>query len=112
MINNVALVISNLRKKRGWSQSDLEQQSGVSREMISKYERGKAIPSILAAQKIAKSFEVSLDYLMGEGLNAEFSPKTIKRVQEIDRLDKSTQEKLFFVIDTFIRDAKTRQAYS
>lgn len=112
MINNVAFIISNLRKKKAWSQTDLEEVSGVSREMISKYERGKAIPSILAAQKIAKAFDVSLDYLMGEGTAAQFSPKTLKRVKEIDRLDQSTQEKLFFVIDTFIRDAKARQAYS
>ncbi len=39
--------------------------SGVSRVMIGKYERGEAVPSIGAAKKIADAFEVSLDYLVG-----------------------------------------------
>jgi len=43
----------------------LANNSGVSRVMIGKYERGEAVPSIGAAKKIADAFEVSLDYLVG-----------------------------------------------
>jgi len=43
--------------------------------MIGKYERGEAVPSIEAAKKIADAFEVSLDYLVGEGINALFDKK-------------------------------------
>lgn len=46
-------IIITLRKEKGWSQGDLAKQSGVSREMIGKYERGEAVPSIEAAKKIA-----------------------------------------------------------
>ena len=45
-------IITNLRKEKDWSQADLANKSGVSREMIGKYERGEAVPSIEAAKKL------------------------------------------------------------
>ena len=33
--------ISNLRKKNGWSQEELAQQMGVSRQSVSKWESGQ-----------------------------------------------------------------------
>jgi transcriptional regulator with XRE-family HTH domain len=74
----------NISTLRDWSQTDLASNSGVSREMIGKYERGVAVPSIEAAKKIADAFEVSLDYLVGEGINSKFDKKTVKRLQDID----------------------------
>lgn len=46
---NIGNIISQLRDKNGFSQSDLADKSQVSRVMIGKYERGEAIPSIDAA---------------------------------------------------------------
>jgi transcriptional regulator with XRE-family HTH domain len=80
--------------------------------MIGKYERGEAAPSIDAAKKIADAFEASLDYLVEEGMNASFDKKTLKRLQDIHKLDKDVQDKLFFFIDTVIRDNKARKAYA
>ena len=45
--------------------------------MIGKYERGEAVPSIDAAKKIADAFEVSMDYLVGEGVNVSFDKKIL-----------------------------------
>jgi transcriptional regulator with XRE-family HTH domain len=58
-------IIASLRDKKGFSQTELADKSGVSRVMIGKYERGEALPSIDAAKKIADALEVSLDYLVG-----------------------------------------------
>ena len=55
---------------------------------------------------------VSLDYLVGEGINAAFDKKTVQRLQDILNLDKETQNVLFRLIDTMIRDAKAKKAYS
>ena len=57
---NKGMVITNLRKAKDWSQTDLSGKSGVSREMIGKYERNEAVPSIEAAKKIADAFEFPL----------------------------------------------------
>jgi len=109
---NTSKIIADLRTKKGMSQTDLANNSGVSRVMIGKYERGEASPSIEAAKKIADAFGVSLDYLVGEGLNSSFDKKTVKRIEEIGLLDEDKKSTLFDLIDTYIRDAKARQAYS
>ncbi len=104
-------IIATLRDAKGWSQTDLANNSGVSRVMIGKYERGEAVPSIDAAKKIADAFEVSLDYLVGEGQNARFDKKTVKRLQDIEALNPTVKDKLFFLIDTVIRDTNAQKAY-
>lgn len=105
-------IITNARKQKNWSQTDLAKESGVSREMIGKYERGDAAPSIDAAKKIADALEVTLDYLVGEGANSKFDKKTLKRFLEIEHLDEPKRNVLFDLIDTYIRDAKIRKAHS
>ena len=105
-------VITQLRKDKGWSQNDLASKTGISQVMVGKYERGDATPSIEVAKKIADAFEVSLDYLVGEGMNASFDKKTLQRLQDLELLDADKKKTLFDLIDTYIRDAKTRQAYA
>jgi transcriptional regulator with XRE-family HTH domain len=101
-----------MRDAKGWSQSELADKSSVSRVMIGKYERGQAVPSIEAAKKIADAFEVSLDSLVGEGINSKFDKKTLKRLQDLEQLEDDKKKTLFDLIDTYIRDAKARKAYA
>ena len=105
-------IIARTREEKGWSQSELAEKCEVSRVMIGKYERGEAIPSLEAAKKIADALEVSLDYLAGEGINASFDKKTLKRLEELQLLEEDKKQTLFDLIDTYIRDAKARAAYS
>lgn len=105
-------VITDLRKEKDWSQADLASKTGISQVMVGKYERGDASPSIEVAKKIADAFEVSLDFLVGEGQNASFDKKTMERILDIQKLDITTQEMLFNLIDTVIRDQKAKKAYS
>ena len=99
MPSKTSKIIADLRKAKGWSQTELATNSTVSREMIGKYERGEAAPSIDAAKKIADAFDVSMDYLVGEGVNASFDKKNLKRLQDIEKLDTDVKDKIYFVID-------------
>jgi transcriptional regulator with XRE-family HTH domain len=99
-------IITTLRKDKDWSQADLATKSGVSREMIGKYERGEAVPSIEAAKKVADAFEVSLDYLVGEGINSKFDKKTVKRLQDIEKLEAKDKEHVFAMLDAFLAKNK------
>lgn len=108
---NFFKILVELRKQKNLSQGDLADMSTVSREMISKYERNEAIPSLDAAKKLADALEVSLDYLVGEGINSKFDKKTLKRLNDIEKLDNDTKDKMFFFIDTVLRDSKAKQAY-
>lgn len=112
MASKTSKIISELRKQKDLSQTELANVSGVSREMIGKYERGEAVPSIDAAKKIADAFEVSMDYLIGEGSHASFDKKNVKRLQDIEKLDDTTKDKLYFVIDNIIQNFKAKKAYA
>ena len=109
---NTGKIISDLRDQKGWSQSELAAKSGISRVMIGKYEREEAIPSIEVAKKIAQAFEVSLDYLAGEGVNASFDKRTVKRLQQIESLLDNDKSHLLAIVDAFLRDANTRKEYA
>tara|TARA_B110000908_G_C10257715_1_gene456786 strand:+ start:2205 stop:2543 length:339 start_codon:yes stop_codon:yes gene_type:complete len=109
---NIGNKIIELRKIKGWSQAQLAEAINASRDIIGKYERNDNLPSIEMALKIAKIFDVSVDYLLGEGKHASFDKDTLKRLNNIENLDENTKQTLFNVIDTFLRDAKARVAYA
>lgn len=105
-------IITDLRKAKGWSQADVANKTGISQVMVGKYERGDAVPSLEVAKHMADAFEVSLDYLVGEGMNANLDKTTLKRLEDLQLLDKSKQRILFDLMDTYIRDAKARLVYA
>jgi transcriptional regulator with XRE-family HTH domain len=112
MKKNIAAIIVELRKAKGWSQTELAAQSKVSREIIGKYERGEAVPSIEFAKLIADAFGVSLDYLAGEGTLSKLDKKTVKRFQDIEALKDDDKNHLLAIVDVYLRDASTRRAYA
>ena len=59
---HVALQIRALRDARGWSQSDLERESGVTQPAISRCERiGYGRQTITTLLKLAEAFDVGVD---------------------------------------------------
>lgn len=108
---NIGSRITRIRKEKNWSQTELAKVIGVSRVIIGRYERDEASPSIDIAKRMADAFEVSLDYLIGQGQNAQFDKKTLEIIEEIEKLEPSIKDKLFFLVNAVIRDYKTQQAY-
>lgn len=109
---NIGEKITELRRRKNWSQADLAKAIEASRDIIGKYERNENSPSIEMAVKIARAFDVPLDYLLGEGKHAAYDKETVKRLEDIETLDLGTKSVLFNVIDTFLRDYKARRAYA
>lgn len=62
---NISEKIISLRKKNGWSQEELAQKVGVSRQSVSKWESDQSMPDLDKAMLLARTFEVSCDYLLG-----------------------------------------------
>ena len=108
---NIGKKISELRKEKKWSQSDLAKTVKASRDISGKYERGENSPSIEMAIKLAEALDISVDYLLGKERFGKYDKEAIKRLEEIQKLDDSTRTKLFDIIDTYIRDSKARLAY-
>ncbi len=109
---NIGSKISLLRKEKGWSQGNLAEQIGASREIIGKYERNENSPSLEMALKMAKAFEVTVDFLLGEGEYSSYDKDTIERIKNIQKMDSDTKSVLFNVIDTYIQNFKTKQAFA
>jgi transcriptional regulator with XRE-family HTH domain len=105
---NIGDKITALRKAKDMSQTDLGKAVGVSREIIGRYERNEVLPSVEVAKKIADALEMSLDYLAGEGSQATVDKQTMKLIHDIEELEPAIKDKLFFLANAVIRDAKTK----
>ena len=56
--------ITEERKKNGWSQEELAEKLGVSRQAVSKWESAGTIPDLQRVIQLAELFGVSTDYLL------------------------------------------------
>ena len=79
--------IINLRKKNGWSQEELAEKLGVSRQSISKYESAQSIPDLDNILKLSEIFGVTTDYLIKDELEEEeYAPSQMQENEsESDR---------------------------
>lgn len=68
--------IMNLRKKCGWSQEELADQLGISRQSVSKWESGMSIPDLEKIVKMSALFGVSTDYLLKDEIEEELPSET------------------------------------
>ncbi len=58
--------ISYYRKKSGLSQEALSEKIGVSRQAVSKWETGDALPEVTKLKSLAELFGVTVDFLLDE----------------------------------------------
>ena len=65
--------IAEERKKNGWSQEELANHLGVSRQAVSKWESAGAVPDLQKILQLSELFDVSTDYLLKD----EIAPETI-----------------------------------
>lgn len=63
--------IAEERKKNGWSQEELAERLGVSRQSVSKWESAGSVPDLQKVIQLANLFEVSTDYLLKDELEKE-----------------------------------------
>ena len=63
--------ITEERKKNGWSQEELANQLGVSRQAVSKWESAGAVPDLQRILQMSELFGVSTDYLLKDEMKAE-----------------------------------------
>ena len=58
--------IIKLRKAKGWSQEDFAEKLNVSRQAVSRWENGTALPDANNILQLSRLFQVSADYLLNE----------------------------------------------
>ena len=75
--------IMNERKRNGWSQEELAEKLGVSRQSVSKWESAQSVPDLNRILQLADIFGVTTDYLLKEELDDMSEQTIIKEEVEI-----------------------------
>ncbi len=92
--------IYTLRKKAGLSQEALAELLGVSRQAVSKWETGEAVPELSKLLLLAKTFGVTTDWLLTED---ESEPHTDQKESEPQEKQANWVDSLPGVIGKLIR---------
>ena len=70
------------RKKCGFSQEDVAERLGVSRQTISKWETGETLPDIRQAKRLSALYHLTLDELIDFDLDVREVEEAIERTSE------------------------------
>jgi len=59
-VEDFGVTIRQLREGEGWSQEELAERSDLNRSDVGEIERGRVIPSIVTAQKLATALGINM----------------------------------------------------
>lgn len=108
MDNNLGLKLQEIRKQNKLSQEALAEKLGVSRQAISKWERGESAPDTENLIALSRIYGVSIDELLGNGTSVPTEDLYEEPVTEIkpEYNVPKTEEKLSFKERRAIEKAK------
>jgi len=103
--------IKQLRKKKGWSQTELAEKISSHLSHVNRIETGKYKPSVDVLVRLADVFDVSLDALVRDS-EVEIQEVTVEnkelaqRIKLLDSLEPEDRQALFRVIDSMLTKQK------
>lgn len=104
--------LADLRRKAGMSQEQLADRLGVTRQSVSKWESGTAMPELVKLISLSELFGVSMDYLVKDWMDSPEEPGSGGEdlsAQQAVRLEKKVDELTNYVKGRVYRyDSKTR----
>ena len=86
-----------LRKKQGYSQEDLSEKLNVSRQAISRWESGAALPDAQNILQLSKIFNVTTDYLLNDEYESDGDLPPVKNAEEALAKTVSKNLKLYLI---------------
>ena len=104
--------LMDLRRKFGMSQEQLADRLGVTRQSVSKWESGTAMPELVKLISLSDIFGVSVDYLVKDWMDSPEEPGSRGEdlsAQQAERLEKKVDELTNYVKGRVYRfDSRTR----
>ena len=99
--------LRHIRKERGWTQDKLAEELGIHGRQIGKYELGIVLPGAETLIKIAKTLNVSIDYLLlDEQINPANDikdPELLRLFAAIDNMDEEERKVIKSLIDAYVK---------
>ena len=89
--------IIGLRKSNGMSQEDLAEKLDVSRQAISRWESGTAMPDANNILQLSKLFGVTTDYLLNDDYQSDNDLPKVKEVQNDTMSEQKENDKQKFL---------------
>ena len=89
--------ITEERKRNGWSQEELANRLGVSRQAVSKWESASSVPDLQRVLELSKLFGVTTDYLLKDEMGPE--PVAEHMVYDGEELRKVSMEEANAFLD-------------
>ena len=83
-----------LRKTKGWSQEDFAEKLDVSRQAISRWENGTALPDAQNILRISKLFNVTADYLLNDDYEGYVETPAVEEVVEETTTEEAVTEEI------------------
>jgi transcriptional regulator with XRE-family HTH domain len=78
--------LSDLRKKKNWTQEELAKKLNVSAQAVSKWEKDVSLPDVGLLASIASIFDTSIDYLLGHHTEPVVGMTTTSQKKDLNRL--------------------------
>jgi transcriptional regulator with XRE-family HTH domain len=78
--------LSDLRKKKGWTQEELAKKLNVSPQAVSKWEKDVSLPDVGLLASIASILDTSIDYLLGHQSGPVVGMTTTSQKKDLNRL--------------------------
>ncbi|GAB6988076.1 helix-turn-helix domain-containing protein [Paenibacillus pini] len=93
--------IAELRDQRGWTQEELAQSIGTTRASLSHYEKNRRKPDFEILTKLADTFGVSIDYIIGRTNHpkTEMDSEVREFVDKLELSDRDLLERFNLTVD-------------
>ena len=108
---NFAINLKRIRKKRGLSQYDLADLTGISQRMIAHYETHVTEASLKKIEALAKALKVNpsdlLDLQQSEEIDvAMFDTRSLKKLKDILSLPQNDRAIIYRMLNKMLRERK------
>ena len=108
--------LSGLRKEKGLSQDELAEKINCNGREISRWENNRITPSIEVLEKIARFFNISLDYLVFEEIPKVpltfKNHKLITTFEALEELPEEDKKALLILIESVIAKNRLKKIIS
>jgi len=96
--------LKEIRERRGWSQAELAQKSGLQPTAISHFETGGRSPSFDNLRRLADALNVSTDYLICRSNEPSMAgPQTDSLFRDLDKLSDDDLKAMEMMKDALLK---------
>ncbi len=99
-MKDILATINEYRQKRGWSEYQLAENSGLPQSTISSWYRKNIVPTVPSLEKICIAFGITLSQLFSDGdIPVSLTPSQRKLLECWSKLTAEQQKVIFDLID-------------